>query len=92
MDYTPLAMMALMGLAAGWIASQLVNGGRGDLVNFLVTGVLGAFVGGYIQRYAKLDLMKIGNPLLEELALATMGAVVVMLLARSIGSGHRHRH
>ena len=92
METTPLVMMALIGLAAGWIASQLVNGGRGDLVNYLVTGIIGAFVGGYIQRYLKLDLMRqIGNPLVEELVVATLGAVVVILLARTIAPVHHGR-
>ncbi len=84
MDYMPLIMMGLMGLAAGWIASQLVNRGRGDLLSFVVTGVIGAFVGGYIQQYAQLDLMKIGNPLLEQLAVSVMGAVAVILLSRVV--------
>ena len=84
MDYMPLIMMGIMGLAAGWIANQLINGGRGDLVNSLVTGVVGAFVGGYIQRYAKLDLTKLGSPLLEELAVAVIGAVAVIIIARAV--------
>lgn len=84
MDYMPLIMMGLMGLGAGWIASQLVNRGRGDLISFVVTGVAGAFVGGYIQQYAKLDLMKLGNPLLEQLAVSVIGAVAIILLARIV--------
>jgi uncharacterized membrane protein YeaQ/YmgE (transglycosylase-associated protein family) len=90
MDYGPLIMMGLMGLAAGWIANTLL-GRSSDLVGSLVPGVLGAYVGAYIQRYAQLDLMKIGNPLLEQLAVAVIGAVVVILVARSI-VGHPSRH
>ena len=89
MDYGPLIMMGLMGLAAGWIANTLL-GRSSDLVGSLVPGVLGAYVGAYIQRYAQLDLMKLGNPLLEQLAVAVIGAVVVILLARSI-VGHPSR-
>ena len=83
MDYMPLIMMGLMGLAAGWIASRVL-GQHGELASNLVTGVIGAFVGGYIQKYAKFDFMQLGNPLLEQLAIATMGAIVVILLARTI--------
>lgn len=90
MDYGPLIMMGLMGLAAGWIANTLL-GRSSDLVGSLVPGVLGAYVGAYIQRYAQLDLMKIGNPLLEQLAVAVIGAVVVILVARSIVT-HPTRH
>jgi len=91
MDYMPLVMMGIMGLIAGWIANQLVNGGKGDLVSNIVTGVIGAFVGGYIQRFAKLDLMKLGNPLLEELAVAVLGAVAVIILARLVAQPSRSR-
>ena len=84
MDYMPLIMMGLMGVIAGWIANQVINGGTADIVRNLVTGVVGAFMGGHIQRHAKLDLMKLGNPQLEELAIATMGAVAVILVARLV--------
>ena len=84
MDYMPLIMMGIMGLIAGTIANQLVNTGRGDLVSNVVTGMVGAVVGGYIQRFAKFDFMKIGNPLVEELAVAVMGAVAVIILARVV--------
>ena len=90
MDYGPLIMMGLMGLAAGWIANTLL-GRSSDLVGSLVPGVLGAYVGAYIQRYAQLDLMRIGNPLLEQLAVAVIGAVVVILVARSIVGHHARR-
>jgi len=83
MDYGPLIMMALMGLVAGWIAN-LVLGRTSDLADNVVTGFLGGFVGAFIQRHAKLDLMRIGNPLLEELAVAVIGAIVVILVARTI--------
>ena len=69
MDYMPLIMMGLMGLAAGWIASQVL-GQRSELVGNVVTGMVGAYVGGTIQQYAKLDVMKLGNPLIEQLAIA----------------------
>ena len=91
MDYMPLVMMGLMGLGAGWIANQLVNGGRGDLLANVATGVIGAFVGGHIQRYAKFEFMKLGNPLLEEMAIAVMGAVVVIVVARTISPPHGAR-
>lgn len=83
MDEMPLIMMGLMGLVAGWIANQIL-GRNADLAGSLVTGVIGAFVGAFIQRHAKLDLMRIGNPLLEELAVAVIGAVVVIVVARTI--------
>ena len=90
MDTMPLIMMGLMGLAAGWIASQVL-GQRSELVGNVVTGVVGAYVGGFIQQYAKFDVMKLGNPLLEQLAIATMGAFVVILVARTIAQPNSRR-
>ncbi len=89
MDYMPLIMMGIMGVIAGWVANQVINGGKGDIISNLVTGVVGAFVGGHIQRYAKFDFMKLGNPQLEELAIATMGAVAVILIARVVATPSR---
>ena len=91
MDTMPLIMMGILGLGAGWIASTLL-GQRTELVGNVVTGVVGAFVGGYIQKYAKFDFMQLGNPLLEQLAVATMGAVVVILLARTIAPDRHGAH
>lgn len=83
MDYMPLIMMGLMGLVAGWIAHQIL-GRSADLAGNLLTGVIGALGGAFIQRHAKLDLMRIGNPLLEELVVAVIGAIVVILVVRTI--------
>ena len=88
MDYMPLIMMGILGLGAGWIANQVL-GQRTELVGNVVTGVIGAYVGAFIQKYAKFDFMQLGNPLLEQLAIATMGAVVVILLARTINPRHQ---
>jgi uncharacterized membrane protein YeaQ/YmgE (transglycosylase-associated protein family) len=89
MDHGPLIMMGLMGLAAGWIANQLL-GRNADLAQSLVTGVIGAYVGAFVQRHLKLDLMRIGHPLLEELAVAVIGAVIVVLVARTVASSPGH--
>lgn len=83
MDNGPLIMMGLIGIAAGWIANLLLGRG-GDIGSHLITGVIGAYVGAFIQRHAQLDLMKLGNPLLEELAVAIIGSIVVILVARAI--------
>ena len=90
MDYKPLIMMGSLGLGAGWIANQIL-GQRTELVGNVVTGVIGAYVGAFIQKYAKFEFMQLGNPLLEQLAIATMGAIVVILLARTINhTGGQH--
>ena len=91
MDYAPLIMMGLMALAAGWIANTLL-GRSADLVGNIVPGFLGGFVGAYIQTHAKLDLMRIGNPMIEEFVVAVIGAVVVVLVLGSAGRQPRRHH
>ncbi|HMG22672.1 MAG TPA: GlsB/YeaQ/YmgE family stress response membrane protein [Kofleriaceae bacterium] len=40
----------LVGLVAGWLASQVVRGGGSGVVTDIVVGIAGAFVGGMIFR------------------------------------------
>ncbi|MBS0243409.1 MAG: hypothetical protein JSS20_14625 [Proteobacteria bacterium] len=82
---SPIVMMALMALAAGWIANTVL-GRRADLASSIVPGFLGGFVGAYIQGQFHFDFMRIGNPLIEQLAVAVMGALIVILAAGSVVS------
>jgi uncharacterized membrane protein YeaQ/YmgE (transglycosylase-associated protein family) len=40
----------LVGLASGWLASQVVRGGGSGVLTDIVVGIAGAFVGGMIFR------------------------------------------
>ena len=71
----------LIGLVAGFLASLIVGGG--GLISCLVSGVIGAFVGGFLFHYFGISL-GIQNVLVVELIHATVGAIVVVLLARLI--------
>ena len=77
-----IVVFLLIGLVAGWLASLIVGGG--GLVRYLISGVLGAFVGGYLLNTLGLNL-GIRNPLVNQIATATIGAIVVVLLARLMG-------
>ncbi|MGG6893535.1 GlsB/YeaQ/YmgE family stress response membrane protein [Rhizobium sp. BR 315] len=71
----------LIGLVAGFLASLIVGGG--GLISCLVSGVIGAFVGGFLFQYFGISL-GIENALVVEIIHATVGAIVVVLLARLI--------
>lgn len=77
-----LLTFAVIGLVAGFLAS-IVVGGSG-LIRYLISGVVGAFVGGYLLNALNINL-GIKNPLASQIATATIGAIVVVLLARLIG-------
>lgn len=70
----------LIGLAAGWLAGQIMKGGGFGLVGDLVVGVIGALVGGFIFRL--LGIAAYG--LLGSLITATVGAIVLIALLRVV--------
>jgi uncharacterized membrane protein YeaQ/YmgE (transglycosylase-associated protein family) len=74
-----LILFLVIGLVAGWLAGLLLGGG--GLIRNLIVGVIGAFVGGFIVRALKLNI-GLGSPILNEIAIATIGAIVVVILAR----------
>ncbi|MBL8565643.1 MAG: GlsB/YeaQ/YmgE family stress response membrane protein [Hyphomicrobiaceae bacterium] len=80
-DTRALVVLALIGIVAGWLASILVGGG--GLIQYLVSGVVGAFVGGLLLNALGVNL-GIRNPLASQVVTATIGAIVVVLLARLI--------
>lgn len=76
-----LVVFALVGIVAGFLASIVVGGG--GLLQYLISGVIGAFVGGYLLRALGINL-GISNPLASQIATSTIGAIVVVLLARMV--------
>ncbi len=70
----------LIGLAAGFLAGQLVKGGGFGLAGDLVVGVVGALLGGFL--FGLLGISSAG--LLGALITATVGAVVFLFLLRLI--------
>ena len=76
-----LVVFALIGLVAGWLASIVVGGG--GLIQYLLSGVIGAFVGGYLLSALGVNL-GIRNALASQIVTATIGAIVVVLIARLI--------
>lgn len=81
MDVTALLIWIAIGLVAGWLASLIVGGG--GLVRNLITGLIGALVGGFLFRFLGISF-SLGNVYLTQIAVAAIGAIVVVLLARVI--------
>jgi uncharacterized membrane protein YeaQ/YmgE (transglycosylase-associated protein family) len=70
----------LIGLVAGWLASLITKREGKGIVNYLIIGVVGAFLGGFVFRM--LHLLAFG--LLGELVIATVGAVILLFVLRKI--------
>lgn len=76
-----IIIWVIIGILAGWLASLIVGGG--GLVRYLVTGIIGAFVGGFIFNAAGWRL-NLGNEWVDQIVIAAIGAIIVVLLARLV--------
>ncbi len=78
---------------AGWPVSWC---GGGGLVQYLLSGVLGSFVGSFVLNKADINI-GINNEIGRDIATATIGAVIVMIIAnilteeREYGPNHATR-
>jgi uncharacterized membrane protein YeaQ/YmgE (transglycosylase-associated protein family) len=73
----------LIGLIAGWLAGKIARGrGFGCLAN-VILGLIGAVLGGWL--FTKLGIF--GGGWLYSLAAATIGAVLLVLIARLLAGG-----
>jgi uncharacterized membrane protein YeaQ/YmgE (transglycosylase-associated protein family) len=69
----------LIGLAAGWLAGQLMKGGGFGIVGDIVVGVIGALLGGFLFSTFGVSA---GGGLIGSLIVATIGACVLLFLLR----------
>jgi uncharacterized membrane protein YeaQ/YmgE (transglycosylase-associated protein family) len=79
MDGKNIVIALIMGIVAGWLASFVV-GGEG-LIQYLVSGVIGSFVGSWVLNRFNINL-GIQNEYARDIAVATIGAALVMIIAR----------
>ena len=84
--YMPLIILGIVGLVAGWLTGLLLGGG--GLIRNLIVGVIGAFVGFAILRFSGLKLPYDFNALIptigNDIVVATLGSIVIVILARII--------
>jgi uncharacterized membrane protein YeaQ/YmgE (transglycosylase-associated protein family) len=69
----------LIGIAAGWLAGQLMKGGSFGIPGDLVLGVLGSVVGRWLLGLVGLYS---GGGMIGELVVSTLGAVALVALVR----------
>ncbi len=82
LDAQKLIIWAIIGIVAGWLASVVIGGG-GGLLRYLITGLIGAFVGGFVFQMAGWK-MNLGNEWLEQIVIAAIGAIIVVIIARIV--------
>jgi uncharacterized membrane protein YeaQ/YmgE (transglycosylase-associated protein family) len=72
----------LIGLAAGWLAGQIMKSKYG-LIGDLIVGVVGAVLGGFLFGLVGF----VAGGLLAELIVATVGAIALIAILRAFGRG-----
>ena len=75
-----LILVLLIGLAAGWLAGQLVKRRGSGWVEDLIIGVIGALIGGFVFGLLGVNV----GGLVGRLISATVGAVILLFLLRYI--------
>ena len=79
MSSESLLVIVLVGLAAGWLAGQIIQGTGFGLVGDLLIGIVGAFIGGWLLPQLGIHL---GAGLVPAIVNATIGALVLLLIIR----------
>ena len=74
----------IVGLIAGWLANQMMRGGRGNAATDIVVGVIGALVGGFLAS----ELFGVPNAVnginVGSIVVAFLGAIVAIWLVRAL--------
>lgn len=84
-----LMIILVVGLIAGWLAGQIVQGAGFGIVGDLLIGIAGAFIGSWLLPQLGLHL---GSGIISAIINATIGALLLLLVIRLIrGGGGWHR-
>src|SRR3569623_36915 len=76
-----VVVFLVIGAIAGWLASWIVGGD--GLLNYLHSGVIRSFVGGYLFSMLKIRL-PFSKIWLSQVVTSSVGAIIVVLIARLI--------
>ena len=79
MDPKGILAVVVIGLVAGWLASLVVGGG--GLIKYIIWGVLGSVAGGVILPMLGISI-NLGNALVNQIVVGTIGAILLVLVAR----------
>jgi uncharacterized membrane protein YeaQ/YmgE (transglycosylase-associated protein family) len=77
-----LLVIILVGLVAGWLAGQVMQGSGFGLIGDVIVGLLGAFVGEWLLPRRNIHL---GVGIVALVVNAFIGAVVLLIILRLIG-------
>jgi uncharacterized membrane protein YeaQ/YmgE (transglycosylase-associated protein family) len=85
-----LLIILVVGIVAGWLAGQIVQGTGFGIIGDLIIGIVGAFIGSWLLPQLGLHL---GAGIISAIVNATIGAMIVLVIVRLVrgGGGSRGR-
>jgi uncharacterized membrane protein YeaQ/YmgE (transglycosylase-associated protein family) len=85
-----LLIILVVGLIAGWLAGQIVQGTGFGIVGDLIIGIVGAFIGSWLLPQLGIHL---GSGIIAAIINATIGALLLLFIIRLVrgGGGWRWR-
>lgn len=75
----------IIGIAAGWIAGQVMKGSGYGLLGDLIIGAIGGWIGGYVFGLLNIKSSGIWGALIT----AVIGAILLIAVVRAIRGGRR---
>jgi len=88
MSSESLLIILVVGLIAGWLAGQIMQGTGLGLKGDLIIGVAGAFIGGWLLPQLGIHL---GSGTISAIIDATIGALILLLVMRLVRGGNGWR-
>jgi uncharacterized membrane protein YeaQ/YmgE (transglycosylase-associated protein family) len=79
-----LLVILVVGLIAGWLAGQIVQGTGFGIVGDVIIGIVGAFIGSWLLPQLGVHL---GSGIVAAIANATIGALILLLIIRLVRGG-----
>ena len=83
-----LLIIIAIGIVAGWLAGQIMQGSGFGLVGDLIVGIVGAFIGSWLLPRLHIHF---GAGVIAAILNATIGAVLLLLVIGLLRGGNRWR-
>jgi uncharacterized membrane protein YeaQ/YmgE (transglycosylase-associated protein family) len=79
----------VVGLIAGWLASQVMRGAGYGLIGDIIVGIVGAVIGGFLAS-TLLNMPDAVNGInITSILVAFVGAVILVAILRAVGGRRR---
>jgi uncharacterized membrane protein YeaQ/YmgE (transglycosylase-associated protein family) len=82
-----ILIILLVGIVAGWLAGKIVQGTGFGLIGDICIGIVGAFIASWL--FPKLGIHIATTGLVREIIVATLGAIILLLVLRLVRGGGR---